>query len=434
MRKLFDARDESVAYVDCASVVLASKSPKTLFESILDQLAGHTVGPDSSWKSKSHCSNVATFSARLREVTEGADDSSHYILLDNADALVNGLEPNVFSWLVELAQEYPEPLGVIFIARRDWRQCATGFGRCAHPLSLHFESWTEEETTLMLTKKKREADAMDLDRKKRKHNFAISSKSAERWASTVWQSVSVRTGPLLGMGVLHVVGLDGFRILDRPRNRANELEPNDAGKSAQEFLQHVNQQDSASLYQNESLQLEPSTPRSEGKRKKRREREAAEARQKRLRILEMGPEKKKSSSLPRHEAAIVVAAFLAGLVPKEKDSQLFSEEQSRKRSSKRTMTIGQRKEGKVHSFGFERLLYIFRHVLDDAHFKTTPFWFSGVQSVVEAGYIERRKASKGSTMKSDPKIFRVSASLAQVMRLADEIGYEGVSIALEAQS
>ena len=351
--------------------------------------------------------------------------------------MIGGLDPNVLSWLVELPHSHTLTVSVVFLARRDWRLCALGFARSSHPLSLHFEAWTEEETKLLLTKKKKDADKADVEEKRKGRDFGLpNTKLAERWAATVWQSTNVYTGPLLGMGVLHLVGLDGFNLME-PKARVigsggNSSQPAAAPQpSVETFFEKVNTQESASLYQDDQA-TGVSTP-SSNRKKKRKEELAERARQKRLRILELDPPH--ATSLPRHEAAIVVAAYLASIVDKNKDSQLFSDEQSHKnkKSTKRGVTVANYKAGKMHRFSFERLIRIFRHVSSDSNFQPTPFWFSGVQSMVVSGFIQRL-TPKDEQTRLDPKIFRAKVSLTTVLRLAEEIGYEGVHIALEAQN
>jgi hypothetical protein len=424
VREVFKGEQQHCAFVDCAAVIGNTESAKTLFTSILEQLSGHAVGSENNWKTRWNCVSRDQFALCLTEL--GEENGTSYIILDNAEALVEGVGSDVFSWLIELAFHTVYPVGVLFVSRRDWRRCARGFSAATVPMEVFFAAWTEEETKKLLLQK------IVLDSKKQENRYALTNtKSGERWATRLWNSVNVYSGPLFGMGVLYVVGLDGYQKFERPVKQGKSLNQIEQlqSKAADSFLQQVNSQESSSFYQDGSLYVEP-TPQSGMKKKKAGERKADEARTKRLRILEKSSSK--SSSLPVHEAAIVIAGYLAMIVPKEKDQQLFSDVGVRKNQTKSSKTIGSRAEKKVHHFGMVRLLNIFRHVINDYQFQATPFWYSGVQSMVNAGYLERRK-TKVDHLNVDPKVFKCTTTLATVYRLAEEIGYQGVSMALDAQ-
>ena len=210
-----------VALVDCALVMTANRSAKTLFESVLNQLSGHDVNSQNSFGPKWSCPNTSSFLQRLEEL---AKESPCFIVFDNADALVDGekdlmlllwfsrkkkkkgVDAQVFSFLVEMPQDLSGSAAVLFAARKDWRLCARGFSFGAHPLQLHFPSWTEEESKLILKK-------MALSSVERRNSFKKANREARgRWTSRLVQTLHTSTAPLFGMHNLHVMELDGFQV------------------------------------------------------------------------------------------------------------------------------------------------------------------------------------------------------------------------------
>jgi Cdc6-like AAA superfamily ATPase len=192
-----------VAFVDCATAITANRSPKTLFEGILNQLCGHDVGNSAHFASKWSCPNSFTFLVHLEELCH---DVPCYIVLDNADALVDGVDAQVFSFLVEMSQDTSGPVGVVFVARKDWRLCARGFSLGAHPMQVHFEPWSEEESNVVL---RRMAAATE-----KPSAFRVAHRGARsRWTARLVQTLQMSAAPLFGMHNLHNMELDGFKVV-----------------------------------------------------------------------------------------------------------------------------------------------------------------------------------------------------------------------------
>jgi hypothetical protein len=184
------------------------------------------------------------------------------------------------------------------------------------------------------------------------------------------------------------------------------------------------------------LSVESSTTK-----RQREEEQLQEARANRLHVLSLGTQQ--AFSLPRFEAALVVSAFCASVVPKSMDVQVFSEAHSRKKQNRSKATVGAGKQQqqqqqqqqqlqhhqqrKSKSFNLERLLMVFKHVIGSKDFVPSPFWFSNVESVVNAGFL-RKRVGKTSAAK-----FNCETSIAHVRRLAQEIEYRHLDDILAAQ-
>jgi hypothetical protein len=432
------AKEPRVALVDCATVVMANRGGRSLYECILNQLSGHVVSQATRWASVRTATNANGFLARLRELNE--KDQSFYIVFDNADALVDGVDSHVFSVFVEMAQELPEmALGVIFIARRDWRRCARGFCGGSHPLEVHFEAWTEAEEQRVLLQMVSEAEKGEGGAK-----WRVSNRSArEKWTARLVQSVHRVTGPLFGMHNLFNMELDGFKMHQSPIKQPGggseraRVEQEQA-RLAKQYLSDVYGQEPDKLMQLDDQAhaiAEAATPKhcstpvvvgmESVSKKQRREASQQAARGERFAALNIGPQK--SQSLPVYDAALVVAAFCASIVPKSMDKQIFSEAHLRKRQNKSKSTVGGSKDKQSKSFSLERLLLIFRHVIGNAEFVPSPFWFSCLESVTSAGYLRRRYTTKLVSK------FSCETPLAQVTRLAQEIEYRHLDDVLAAQ-
>ena len=219
-------------------------------------------------------------------------------------------------------------------------------------------------------------------------------------------------------------------------------------KAADQYLQNVYAQDAEQLMmRDDNVGVEVSTPArgqsllvplsvESSSKRERTEQRLQEARSKRLHVLSLGTQQ--TMSLPRFEAALVIAAFCASIVPKSMDSQVFSDVHSRKKQNKSKATVGagkptaaqqqqQQQPRKSKSFTLERLLMIFKHVIGNKDFVPSPFWFNSVESVVNAGFLHKRvgkvKAAK----------FTCETPIAQVRRLALEIDYRHIDDVLAAQ-
>ena len=433
------AGEQRVALVDCATVVTANRAGRSLYECILNQLSGHTVSQASRWSSVKSATNAHAFSARLLELNE--KDQSFYIVFDKADALVDGVEAQVFSHFVEMAQELPEmALGVIFIARRNWRRCAKGFCGGSHPLEVHFEAWTEAEEQRILLQMVAEAEKREGGAKWRLSNRSV----REKWTARLVQSVHRVTAPLFGMHNLFNMELDGFKMHQSPikviggeGGQWAKLEQEQA-RLAKQYLSDVYGQEADKLMQlgdhSMAIVAEASTPKhsatpvlpmESASKKQRCEANQQAARGERFAVLTIGPQR--SQSLPVYDAGLVVAAYCASVVPKSMDAQIFSESHLRKRQNKSKATVGTSKDKQSKSFTIERLLLIFRHVIASVDFVPSPFWFSCVESVTSAGYLRRRYTSKLVSK------FSCETPLAQVRRLAQEIDYRHLDDVLAAQ-
>ncbi len=432
------AGEQRVALVDCATVVTPNRAGRSLYECILNQLSGHVVSQASRWASVKPVTNASAFAARLLELNE--KDQSFYIVFDNADALVDGADAQVFSNFVEMAQELPEmALGIVFIARRDWRRCSKGFCSGSHPLEVHFGAWTEAEEQHVLLRMVAEAEKRDGGAKWRLSNRA----AREKWTARLVQSVHRVTGPLFGMHNLFNMELDGFKMHQSPTQlgaggERARLEQEQA-RLAKQYLSDVYGQEPDRLMQLDdqaaAIAAEASTPKHGGatptlalespSKKQRREASQQAARGERFAALNIGPQR--SQSLPVYDAALVVAGFCASVVPKGMDKQIFSEAHLRKRQNKSKATVGGSKDKQSKSFSLERLLLVFRHVIGCADFVPSPFWFSCLESVVAAGFLHRRYTSKLASK------FSCETPLAQVSRLAQEIDYRHLDDVLAAQ-
>ncbi len=439
------AREQHVAFLDCTAVVTANRLGRSLFDNVLNQLSGHEVGPQSHWTSKWTCANTATFAARLLELND--ESCRYYVVFDNADELMDGVEAQVFSFLVEMAQELSQmALGVVFIARRDWRQSARGFCGGSHPLEVHFEAWSEAEQQQMLLQMVSEAEKREAGSK-----WRLTHRSArEKWTARLLQSVQGVTAPLFGLHNLFNMELDGFKVHQSPMKQPNPGVGEHRNKVEQEqarlgrqYLNDVYCQEADKLMQLDDLSMavvgEASTPHrastpvipmESASKRQRMEAKQQEARGERFAVLSIGPQL--TPSLPVHEAALVVAGFCASVVPKGMDSQIFSESHTRKKQNKSKATVGAgtgAKTQRVKSFSLDRLLLVFRHVIGKKDFVPSSFWFSCVESVTNAGYLRRRFSS---STKASTK-FICETPLAQVTRLALEIGYKHLDDVLAAQ-
>ena len=236
--------------------------------------------------------------------------------------------------------------------------------------------------------------------------------------------------------------------LKEQRIKSSRLEE-EQNKAADHYLQNIYSQDADKMMmRDDHVDMDVATPvrgqslavplsvESSSKRE-HDELRLQEARSKRLHVLSLGTQQ--ASSLPRFESAIVVAAFCASVVPKTLDSQVFSEVQSRKKQNKSKGTVGagkpqqqqqqqqQQQNRKAKSFNLERLLMIFRHVIANKDFVPSPFWFSSVESMVNAGFL-RKRTGNGNAAK-----FTCETPLTQVRRLALEIDYKHIDDVLAAQ-
>lgn len=443
---------DHVAYVDCASVV-ASSSVQGVFECCLDQLRHHERSFENKWKPYKTCNTLEGFEKELLSFFDSSSAPAVYLVLDHCDALFNHWLIPSLQWLASLSSQFPRPLVVVMAGRRHWRQLDP-LVASYDSMSLHFPAYTEEETSQLLVSKCRGGSSQSTSTPPTlmaRNLFELpKTDQRERWIQHLSKVTRGSLAPLVGMRTMEALELDGFRHFYEPVEKGHAHPSKTEGLVAhveKEFMPGVWSQNVESMLQYESigggsLPIAPS-PADVAKRSRNKDKEADRLREKRMCILGIEGATRRSS-MPRHDAALVVAGYLASLVPKNKDAQIFSQKNQRNRQTKNGNTVGMaatfgsgsgggssKRDSKVKkSFKLDRLLLIFRHVIDDSNFIPSTSWFCSVQSLVNAGFFERNGQSFDKF--TDVKLVS-NTPQSTVASLAEEIGYSHLNDVLNAQ-
>lgn len=386
------------ALVNCVEhAALGPRSAATLLEAILGQLAGHVVGRAGGWRPWKRCTGAAAFEADVAQLLASrGGDARAYIVLDHVEALQRGLDASTFAWLLLLGQDPPleRRVQVVCVSRHDWHGCVAPHVEHLRVLDLHFPAFSSAACRAVLR-------TQDPRIRSRAASIVDPPRHREEWVTHVTQSLS-NALPLLGLATVCAVYQDGYRsfvpggaaVRSGPAPRVADMQA-----AAKPFIDAVLAQDAELLLQQPTLPSgptsasSPSTPKAKRPRRSEAD-ELEEQREQRMRLVAHGA---RALTQPVYDSALVVAAYLASAVPKTRDSQLFAQDNSRSKQRRSAVTVGTLHEKQVvakrktskKAFRLERLLRIFQHVVDDYEFVASSLWFNAVQTLVEAGFMER---------------------------------------------
>lgn len=99
------------SFVDC----IECYTPKILYESVIDNLRGHTLSKDNNYSSSVKCENASDFIQELHHLSNSRSSSSYILCFDNVERLRN-IDANVLPVLVNLRDISQLNLCTVFIS------------------------------------------------------------------------------------------------------------------------------------------------------------------------------------------------------------------------------------------------------------------------------------------------------------------------------